>query len=66
MTALKWDQTGEKLYETGVDKCALYPIETNGSYGTGVAWNGITAINESPLHSMETVSTYPRLGYLVC
>lgn len=48
MTKLKWDQTGEKLYETGVDKVVLFPIESTGQYGPGVAWNGITAVNESP------------------
>lgn len=64
MTALKWDQTGEKLYETGVDKCALYPIETNGSYGTGVAWNGITAINESPSGAEATALYANNRKYL--
>ena len=48
MPKLKWDQTGEKLYETGVDKVVLFPMESTGQYGNGVAWNGITAVNESP------------------
>ena len=64
MTALKWDQTGEKLYETGVDKWPLYPIETNGSYGTGVAWNGITAINESPSGAEATALYANNRKYL--
>lgn len=47
MTALKWDETGTRKYETGVKSCALYPYGTTG-YQTGVAWNGITSITESP------------------
>lgn len=47
MTKLKWDQTGERKYETGVNQCALYVYNTN-SYDPGVAWNGITSISESP------------------
>lgn len=48
MSKLKWDQIGERLYETGVDKVVLFPMESTGQYGTGVAWNGISAVNESP------------------
>ena len=47
MAKLVWDQTGERLYETGVKNCVLY-IPTDGVYSKGVAWNGITAVNESP------------------
>lgn len=47
MSALVWDQSSERLYETGVDRGVLYPV-TNNEYGTGVAWNGLTAVNESP------------------
>lgn len=47
MSALVWDQTTQKLYETGVDRGVLYPVSNN-TYGTGVAWNGLTAVNESP------------------
>lgn len=45
---LVWDNVGERFYETGVKNCALYLQSTNGSYPKGVAWNGISAINESP------------------
>lgn len=48
MPKLKWDQPGERLYETGVKNCVLYPIQTGNVYSFGVAWNGITAITESP------------------
>ena len=47
MAKLVWDQPGEKLWETGVDRTVLFPMN-NGSYSDGVAWSGITAINESP------------------
>lgn len=45
---LEWDKTGERLYETGVSKCALYVQGEGGTYPQGVAWNGITAVTESP------------------
>lgn len=48
MPKLVWDQTAERLYETGVDRGVLYPQTTGGAYGKGVAWNGLTAVNESP------------------
>lgn len=46
--ALVWDATGERLYETGVKKGVLYPQSTSGTYPKGVAWNGLTAVTESP------------------
>lgn len=45
---LKWDETAEHLYETGVDHCVLYKQAANGTYPKGVVWNGITGITESP------------------
>lgn len=46
---LKWDQTGERTYETGVDRGVLFVYDTDqNKYGTGVAWNGLTKVNESP------------------
>ena len=45
---LVWDQTGEKLYETGVRQGVLYVMGADGKYGAGEAWNGLTAVNESP------------------
>ena len=48
MSKLVWDKTGERLYETGVDHGVLYPIQTGGVYSKGVAWNGLTAVTESP------------------
>ena len=48
MAKLEWDKIGEKLWETGVDRTVLFPMNSNGGYAGGVAWSGITAINESP------------------
>ena len=53
MTKIVWDQTGERLYETGVKKGVLY-IQENGLYNKGVAWNGLTAVTESPSGAEST------------
>lgn len=47
MAKLKWDATGEKLYETGVRNGVLYKMK-NGEYQEGIAWNGLTQVTESP------------------
>jgi len=47
MARLVWDKTGEHFYETGVKNVVLYPMSGN-SYGEGVAWNGVTSIEENP------------------
>lgn len=47
MSRIVWDATGERYYESGVDHGVLYPLK-NGSYQTGVAWNGLTSVSESP------------------
>ena len=48
MSKLVWDATGERLYETGVKQGVLYPMSADGKYPKGVAWNGLTAVTESP------------------
>lgn len=48
MTRLAWDTTGNKLYEAGVKQGVLYPLSDLGTYPTGVAWNGLTKVTESP------------------
>lgn len=47
MSKIVWDQTGERLYETGVKNGVLY-VQEGGLYPKGVAWNGLTAVTESP------------------
>jgi hypothetical protein len=48
MSKLVWDETGKRFYETGVSQGVLYPTKTGGTYDKGVAWNGLTAVTESP------------------
>ena len=48
MPKLTWDNIGERLFETGVKQGVLYPIQSDGKYTKGVAWNGLTAVTESP------------------
>ena len=49
MALLIWDQVGEKTYETGTKKGVLYLRDAStGNYTTGVAWNGLTSVSESP------------------
>lgn len=48
MPALTWDDTGKRFYEMGVQKGVLYVQKSDGTYEDGVAWNGLTAVTESP------------------
>lgn len=64
MARLTWDATGERLYETGVDRGVLYPITTGSTYGTGVAWNGLTAVNESPSGAESNPQYADNIKYL--
>lgn len=54
MAKLEWDKTGERFYETGTKNGVLYPKDDSGQYGKGVAWNGLTAVTESPSGAEET------------
>lgn len=47
MSKLEWDQDGERTFENGVEKGVLYPYNS-GKYITGVAWNGLSKVTESP------------------
>ena len=60
---LLWDQVGERRYETGVDQGVLY-IPTNGVYSAGYAWNGLTAVNESPSGAEATPVYADNMKYL--
>jgi hypothetical protein len=61
---LLWDQTGEREFETGVEKGVLYPIASDGSYDKGVAWNGLTAVTESPSGAEVTKKYADNINYL--
>lgn len=63
MSKLEWDKTGEKLFETGVEKCVLYPI-VNAAYPKGCAWNGITKISENPSGAESTALYADNKKYL--
>lgn len=65
MAALTWDNTGERLYETGVDRGVLYTYDsTTKLYGTGVAWNGLTGITEAPSGAEPTPQYADNIKYL--
>ena len=61
---LVWDKTGERLYETGTDRGVLYPTDANGAYSNGVAWNGLTAVNEAPSGAESTPLYADDIKYL--
>lgn len=63
MSRLVWDKTGERLYETGVKNGVLY-IPTSGVYSKGVAWNGLTAVTESPSGAEATALYADDIKYL--
>lgn len=64
MAKLTWDDTGKRLYETGVKQGVLYPIQTGGVYSKGVAWNGLTAVTESPSGAEATALYADDIKYL--
>lgn len=64
MSKLIWDSTGERLYETGVKQAALYVQGSGGTYPKGVAWNGITAVTESPSGAEATALYADDIKYL--
>ena len=63
MAKLVWDKTGERFYETGVKQGVLY-IPTEGVYSKGVAWNGLTAVTESPSGAEATALYADDIKYL--
>lgn len=63
MSRIVWDQTGERLYETGTKNGVLYP-QVAGAYPNGVAWNGLTAVTESPSGAEATPLYADDIKYL--
>ena len=63
MSKIKWDQTGERYYETGVSKGVLYPYANN-AYAKGVAWNGLINVSESPEGAEATPLYADNIKYL--
>ena len=64
MSKLVWDKTGERFYETGVKNGVLYPQAEGGTYPKGVAWNGLTAVTESPSGAESTPLYADDIKYL--
>jgi hypothetical protein len=64
MTRLTWDDTGKRLYETGVDHGVLYIPDVGGLYSNGVAWNGLTTVTESPAGAEATALYADNIKYL--
>jgi len=64
MPVLVWDQVGEHFYETGVDHGVLYIPDTTGVYASGVAWNGLTTVTESPTGAEATPIYADNIKYL--
>lgn len=63
MSKLVWDQTGSRLFETGVKQGVLY-VQEGGTYPKGVAWNGLTAVTESPSGAESTALYADDIKYL--
>ena len=64
MSKLVWDKNSERFYETGTDKGVLYPMSSTGTYDKGVAWNGLTAVTESPSGAEATPLYADNIKYL--
>ena len=64
MVALAWDAVGERVYETGVDRGVLYIPDALGVYDTGYAWNGLTAVTESPSGAESSPQYADNIKYL--
>lgn len=59
-----WDQTGERIYETGVDHGVLFVMKDDGTYDKGVAWNGLTTVTESPSGAEDTALYADNIKYI--
>lgn len=64
MAKIVWDESGKRLYETGVKNGVLYIQDENGAYNKGVAWNGLTAVTESPSGAEATPLYADDIKYL--
>ena len=60
---ITWDKSGERYYETGVKRGVLYVMD-KGAYGNGVAWNGLTAVTESPSGAEASPMYADNIKYL--
>lgn len=63
MAKLLWDAVGSRQYETGVDHGVLY-VRVGGAYPTGVVWNGLISVTESPSGAEATPQYADNIKYL--
>lgn len=61
---LTWDQVGDRIYETGVDKGVLFLPDNTGIYNGGFAWNGLTGVSESPSGAESSPQYADNIKYL--
>lgn len=64
MATITWDDTGKRLYETGVDHGVLYTRDSTGNYTNGVAWNGLVTVTESPSGAEPNPQYADNIKYL--
>ena len=64
MPRLVWDNIGERLYETGIDRGVLYPQDATGNYPQGVVWNGLSSVSESPSGAEANAIYADNIKYL--
>ena len=64
MAKIVWDESGKRTYETGVRNGVLYLQNESGVYDKGVAWNGLTAVTESPSGAEPTALYADDIKYL--
>jgi len=64
MPKIIWDAVGERFYETGVDHGVLYTPDATGVYASGVAWNGLTSVSESPSGAEANAQYADNIKYL--
>lgn len=64
MPKIVWDQTGDREFETGVDQGVLYEPDATGVFATGVPWNGLTSVTESPSGAESNPQYADNIKYL--
>lgn len=65
MSKIVWDKTGERFYETGVDRGVLYPLNSvSNEYTPGVPWNGLSSVSESPSGAEASAIYADNIKYL--
>lgn len=65
MAKITWDNVGERIYETGVDRGVLFVYDSAlKTYKTGVAWNGLISVSESPSGAEPNPQYADNIKYL--